>query len=62
MSEKKTIPTISIESQELIKRFLDAKEGELIGYAELNNIVLGDVRNGKRYAIYTAAKRLRHDH
>lgn len=61
MSEKKTIPTISIEAQEIVKLLLTAEIGQIITYAELNAVCLGDVQNGKRGALYTACKRVFHD-
>lgn len=60
--EKKTIPSISIEAQELIKRMLEAEVGDIIPYDELNELCMGDVRNGKAWALNTARRNVLRDY
>lgn len=62
MKSKRTIPTLSIEAQELIRRLLRATVGEVITYAELSVVAMGDVQEQKRGVLTTARKRLLEDH
>jgi len=58
---KKTIATISIESQEVIRRLEKCEIGDFVSYKELSDIALGDIQNEKRHALHTARNRLQHD-
>jgi hypothetical protein len=59
MSEtKKRIPSISIESQELIRRLEKMAIGDFVSYTELSQLAMGDVRKEKRFALQTARRYL----
>jgi hypothetical protein len=62
MKSKRTIPTLSIEAQELIRRLLRASVGDVISYAELSVVAMGDVQDQKRGVLTTARKRVLEDH
>lgn len=52
----KTIQDASAETIDLIRVLRDAKIGELIGYDQLDRIVLGDVRHERYHCLCTARK------
>ncbi len=59
MNEKrKRIPSISIESQELIRRLERAQLGEIVAYDELSQLAMGSVQHEKRFALKTAEEHL----
>lgn len=60
--KKKTIPSISIESQEIIKILLTAEVGDVFTYEQLSEVCLGDVRKEKYFALDTARKTMLRDY
>jgi hypothetical protein len=59
MSEiQKRIPSISIESQEIIRRLEKMAVGDFVSYDELSQLAMGDVRKEKRFALQTARDHL----
>jgi len=56
----KTIPSISIEAQTLIRRLRTMEVGETIAYGELSTLIGRDVQK-ERGTLYTAMNRLRED-
>ena len=60
--QKPSIKQISIETQEVLRRLIDANVGEVIPYSELSRLAMGDIQTSKRFALTTAVKRLRREH
>jgi hypothetical protein len=52
----KRIPSISIESQEVVRRLEKCAVGEVIAYEELSKIAMGDIQSEKHFALQTARK------
>lgn len=59
MQEKRTFPKISLDSQMLYDRLIQASPGEMIGYEELTEIIGRDVQNEAYGCLYTARNRAR---
>jgi hypothetical protein len=54
----KTIPEVSLETQQLIARLNTVGVGEVILYADLSKIVDGDIQTEKYHFLVTAKRRL----
>lgn len=59
MQEKRTFPKISLDSQMLYDRLIQASPGEMIGYEELTEIIGRNVQNEAYGCLYTARNRAR---
>ena len=56
MSENKRIPSISIESQEVIRRLEKCGIGDIVSYEELSILAMGNVQYEKRFTLSTGKK------
>lgn len=61
MADKKRIPSISIESQEIRRRLEKCVIGDEVSYEELSALAMGDITEEKRFALQTARKALMHE-
>lgn len=57
----KTVPRVSLETQQIFRRLETCAVGEVVTYEELNRVIGGDVTQNKRYALETAKRQLRRD-
>lgn len=56
--KNKTIPSISIEAQEVIRRLEKTEIGDIVTYGELALLCGGNPQRNKRHVLYTARKRM----
>lgn len=60
--DKKTIPQLDVDTQLLVKRLLDTKDGDIITYRELSKLIGENVQTDKRHLLYSAQRILIRDH
>lgn len=61
MSDNRTIPELSVDSQVLIKRFKQMAKGDFVPYGELNDLIGCDVQGKSRDTLSRARHRVLRD-